>query len=135
MKYAHDKLHRSLEFAVGDLVWLRLNQLTVATIREGVQSKSASKYYWPYEVQERVGNLTYRLLLPPHACIRNVFHVAFLKKFEGARPESVTPLPPILRSRVVPQPEQVIRAKPTGLVGAAGAMEGQLSGRSYLGAN
>jgi hypothetical protein len=70
------------------------------------------KYYMPYEVLERVGGLTYRLLLPLRARLHNVFHVVFLKKFEGARPSSVLPLPPILHGRVVPQPEQVIRAKP-----------------------
>jgi hypothetical protein len=113
MKSAHDKLHQSLEFAVGDLVWLRLNQHTTETMRDGVQSKLVPKYYGPYEVLERVGSLAYRLLLPPHPGIHNVFHVAFLKKFEGAQLESVPPLLPILRGRVVPQPEQVIRAKPT----------------------
>jgi hypothetical protein len=113
MKSAHDKLHRPLEFAVADLVWLRLNQRAAATVRDGVQSKLAPKYYGPYEVLGRVGSLAYRLLLPPRARIHNAFHVAFLKKFEGVQPGIVPPLSPILRGRVVPQPEQVIRAKPT----------------------
>jgi hypothetical protein len=60
MKSAHDKLHQPLEFMVGDLVWLQLNQHPATTIREGVQSKLAPKYYGPYEVLEWVGNLTYR---------------------------------------------------------------------------
>jgi hypothetical protein len=63
--------------------------------------KLAPKYYGPYEVLERVGNLAYRLLLLPCARIHNVFHVAFLKKFKGDRPVAVTPLPSILRGRVV----------------------------------
>jgi hypothetical protein len=61
----------------------------------------APKYYRPYEVLERVGNLAYHLLLLPCARIHNVFHVAFLKKFKGDRPAALTPLPSILIGRVV----------------------------------
>jgi hypothetical protein len=56
----------------------------------------ASKYYGSNEVLERVDTLTYQLLLPPRAWIHNMFHVAFLKKFEGVRLENVPPLPLIL---------------------------------------
>jgi hypothetical protein len=42
-----------------------------------------------------------------------VFHIAFLKKFEGVPPGSVPPLPPIVRGRAVAQPDKVVRARPT----------------------
>jgi hypothetical protein len=45
-----------------------------------------------------------RLRLPPKARIHDVFHVALLKKFEGAPPAELVPLPPILYGRVVPTP-------------------------------
>jgi hypothetical protein len=37
-----------------------------------------------------------------HAQIHNVFHVAFLKKFDGAPPLTMPPLPPIVRGLAVP---------------------------------
>jgi hypothetical protein len=40
-----------------------------------------------------------------------VFHVAFLKMFEGAPLLAV--LPPIVRSCAMPQPKQVVRVRPT----------------------
>jgi hypothetical protein len=43
-----------------------------------------------------------------------VFHVAFLKKFEGTTPAIIPPLPQIVRSRTVLVPQVVVRAKPTG---------------------
>jgi hypothetical protein len=62
---------------------------------------------------ECIGPVAYRLQLPPRARIHNVFHVEFLWKYEGPAPPSVPPLPPIVRGKVVPQPDQVLRARPT----------------------
>jgi hypothetical protein len=71
------------------------------------------KFYGPYEVIEKIEVVAYKLQLPLRTRIYNVFHVAFLKKFDSAPPASVPPLPPIVWGRDVPQPEQVVRARPT----------------------
>jgi hypothetical protein len=113
MKLAHDKQHRQLEFEVGEWAWLRLNQHVAVSIRDGPLSKLAPKYFRPYQVIERIGGGAYRLQLPPKVQIHNVFHVAFLKKFEGAAPAVIPPLPPIVHGRSVPVPQEVVRAKPT----------------------
>jgi hypothetical protein len=63
---------------------------------------------------EKIGAVVYRLQLPHNASIHNVFHVAFLKKFEGNPPVEQVPLPPIVRGRVVAQPNTVVRARPVG---------------------
>jgi hypothetical protein len=76
-------------------------------------SKLAPKYFGPYKVLQCIGEVAYKLQLPKRARIHDVFHVTFLKKFEGSAPTEVPPLPPIARGRVVPQPNQVIRARPT----------------------
>jgi hypothetical protein len=113
MKQAHDMKHRDLEFVVGEWAWLCLNQRAAAAIRSGSQSKIGPKYYGPYIVQERIGSVAYKLQLPPQARIHNVFHVTFLKKFEGAPPTAPPPLPQIVRGRVVLQPERAVRTRPT----------------------
>jgi hypothetical protein len=105
MKTAHDEYHRQLDFAVGDWVWLRLNQRVTASIRDNPPSKLAHKYFEPYKVLQRIGEVTYKLQLPKRACIHDVFHVTFLKKFEGSAPTEVPLLPPIAWGRVVPQPD------------------------------
>jgi hypothetical protein len=76
MKQAYDSRHRALEFVVGD--WL--HQLAAATIRDAAISKLAPKFYGPYEVLERIGAVSYRLLLPVKAHIHEIFHIVFLKK-------------------------------------------------------
>jgi hypothetical protein len=113
MKTTHDKSHRALEFTPGDLVWLRLNQRAAVSVRDGPLSKLVPKYYGPYRVLERIGGLAYRLQLPAHACLHDVFHIAFLKKYTSAEPATIPPLPPIMCGRAVPQPQQVVRARPT----------------------
>jgi hypothetical protein len=46
--------------------------------------KLASKFFRAYELVQRIGHVAYKLQLLPKARIHNVFHVAFVKKFEGA---------------------------------------------------
>jgi hypothetical protein len=113
MKQQHDKWHQALELAVGDLAWLQLNHRAVVSICEAGLSKLAPKFFGPYQVVERVGPMTYRLKLPVCARIHDVFHVEFLRKFEGQASDFVPPLSPIVHGRVVPQSDQVLRACPT----------------------
>jgi hypothetical protein len=62
----------------------------------------------------KIGSVSYRLQLslPPNAKIHNVFHVVFLKKFEGSPPTHTPQLPPIVCGHAVPVPEKVVRARP-----------------------
>jgi hypothetical protein len=113
MKTAHDKQHRHLEFNVGDWAWLRLNQRAAISVCNGPLSKLAPKYFRPYQVLERIGPVSYRLQLPQRAHIHDVFHVAFLKKFDDTAPTAIPTLPPIVRERTVPVPQEVVCAKPT----------------------
>jgi hypothetical protein len=113
MKMAHYKGHCHVEFAPGDLVWLLLNQRATASVRDNARTKLALKFFGPYEVIERIGPVAYKLRLPAKARIHNVFHVAFLKKFEGSAPQNTLPLPHIVRGRAVPTPRKVARAHTT----------------------
>jgi hypothetical protein len=62
-------------------------------------------------VKERIGDLSYRLELPPRSQIHNVFYVLFLKKFVGTLPGEIPPLPPIKRGRVLPVPLKIVRTR------------------------
>ena len=95
----------------GDWTWLRLHHRSAAGITAGSASKLGPRFYGPYQVLEKLGDVTYRLQLPVKACIHDVFHVALLKKYEGREPAAVPPLPPLLHGRVLPVPLEVLHAR------------------------
>jgi hypothetical protein len=98
---------------VGDWVWLRLNHRAAASVRQGDKSKLGAKYFGPYRVLDCIGDVSYKLQLPPQARIHNVFHASFLKKFQGDPPSVPPALPPIVRGRIVPAPDKIVHTRPT----------------------
>ena len=78
-KYYADASRRQIEFSVGDHVWLKVSP-TRGVRRFGVRGKLSPRYIGPYEILERVGDLAYRLALPPAlAGIHDVFHISQLR--------------------------------------------------------
>jgi hypothetical protein len=81
-KYA-DMNRTPRTFQVGDMVYLKVQPHRETALGHGHSLKLSSKYYGPYRVLQRVGQLAYKLLLPENAQIHNVFHVNQLKKHSG----------------------------------------------------
>ncbi|XP_039140484.1 uncharacterized protein LOC120277696 [Dioscorea cayenensis subsp. rotundata] len=80
-KYFADNRRRSLEFQVGDYVFLRVAP-TKGVIHFGVRGKLSSRFIGPFEILERIGEVAYRLALPPSLFrVHDVFYVSMLKKF------------------------------------------------------
>jgi len=71
-----DHRRRPLEFQVGDQVFLRLFP-TKGVMRFGMVEKLSVRYIGPYPVMQRVGEVAYRLGLPPELPrVHNMFHVS-----------------------------------------------------------
>jgi hypothetical protein len=71
-----NKWRRSLEFEVGDRVYLRVSP-TRGVKWFGIKGKLAPRYISPFLILARLGNVSYRLeLLPTLAGVHNVFHVS-----------------------------------------------------------
>jgi hypothetical protein len=110
MKHAQDKNRRAVQYAVGEWVWLRLQQRSVVGVTAATHSKLGPKFYDPYQIQQCIREISYKLKLPAKAQIHDVFHVALLKKFEGMLPAEVVPLPDILHGKVLPTPAKVVKS-------------------------
>jgi hypothetical protein len=75
-----DKHRRQLEFNVGDLVYLKVSPIK-GVMWFGRKGKLSPRFVGPFEVEEVVGPVAYKVKLPPALSeVHNVFHVSTLRK-------------------------------------------------------
>jgi hypothetical protein len=110
-KLYYDNNHREVAFGEGDWVWLRLLHRPAASVPTHRTGKLAPKFYGPYKVVARIGDVAYKLELPVGAKIHDVFHVGVLKPFRGTPPDATPSLPTLLHGRVLPKPLKAVRSR------------------------
>ena len=101
LKESHDRLksyankrRRPLEFQVGDNVLLKVFTM-LGVVRFGQEGKLSKRYVGPFEIRSWIGDVVYRLPLPPElSCIHNVFRVSVLHKYTP-NPTNVLPHEPL----------------------------------------
>lgn len=80
MKKRVDGHRREVEFAIGDRVYLKLRPYREKSLAKRINEKLVARFYGPYKVAARVGEVAYTLKLPPGTKIHPTFHVSQLKK-------------------------------------------------------
>lgn len=82
--YAH-KRTRPLTFQTREHMFLKIRPRR-GVIRFRKKGKLSPRYIGPFEILERIGEMTYRLALPPQLDrVHNVFHVSMLRKYMSHR--------------------------------------------------
>lgn len=96
MKTQADKNRSERSFKVGDHVYLRLQLYVQSSLAPRAHQKLAFKYFGPFQIVEKIGSVTYKLLLQASSNIHPVFHVSLLKP---------VPPPPCSVSTNLPDPD------------------------------
>jgi hypothetical protein len=88
LKEAHDRHKRYVDahrtdrsYKVGDQVFIHIRP-NKSTIQFGKGTKLSPLFIGLFKIQERIGTISYRLVLPPHLHKNhNVFHVSVLRHY------------------------------------------------------
>ena len=62
---------------------MRLQPYRQSSLKKSGAEKLKPRFYGPYRIMRRVGEVAYELELPKESKIHNVFHVSCLKKGSG----------------------------------------------------
>nr|GFC34118.1 putative nucleotidyltransferase, ribonuclease H [Tanacetum cinerariifolium] len=77
-----DKHRRTLEFQPGDHVFLKVSPARRVR-RFGIKGKLSPSFIGPFEILDRVGKVSYRLVLHPQLShVHDVFHVSLLRGYK-----------------------------------------------------
>ncbi|XP_070002467.1 uncharacterized protein [Nicotiana sylvestris] len=78
-----DVRRRDLEFKEDDWVFLKVSPIK-GIMRFGKKGKLSPRYVGPYKIVPRIGQVAYKLELPPEmSLVHPVLHVSILKKVIG----------------------------------------------------
>ncbi|XP_024172348.1 uncharacterized protein LOC112178434 [Rosa chinensis] len=102
-------LKSNMEFAIGDWVYLKLHPYRQKSLVKLPANKLAPRYYGPFQITARIGQLPYKLALPHQARLHPVFHVSLLKWRIGDMKHVSPTLPPFDESgELIWSPEAIL---------------------------
>ena len=93
MKNYADKGCRPFELKEGDLVLVKLQSYRQSSIALRKHQKIGLLYFGPFLILHRIGDVAYKIQLPPEAKNHPVFHISQLKPFHGSVNTPYMPLP------------------------------------------
>ena len=94
MKRSYDSKHCEIFFEVGNWVYLRLRPYRQVFVAMRRNAKLSPRFYGPFRILQRIGQVAYKLELPSDTRIHPIFHVSLLKEKLGSK-ISVQPQLPI----------------------------------------
>ncbi|OIT19338.1 hypothetical protein A4A49_51935 [Nicotiana attenuata] len=84
--------NRMKEVADRKRVFVKLKPYRQNTVRHQQHAKLGRRYFGPFRVPKRIGEVEYKLERPEVACSHPVFHVSMLRRCLGEPVQQITPL-------------------------------------------
>ena len=97
-----------MPFAIGSKVWLEATNIKLPS---NLTPKLAPRQYRPFEVVAQISKVAYKLLLPPHWKIHNVFHASLLTPYHETDqhgPNFLEPPPDIIEGEPEWEVERIL---------------------------
>ncbi|CAJ2651382.1 unnamed protein product [Trifolium pratense] len=110
MKNQADKKRVERSFMIGEWVFVKLRAHRQKSVVTRISAKLSARYYGPYPIIERVGDVAYKLKLPTGSKVHPVFHVSLLKKAVGNYDENEE-LPQLMDEGENYEPEAVLATR------------------------
>lgn len=119
MKVATDKRRRDEQFAIGNKVFVKLQPYRQRSLAARRNEKLSPRYYGPFEIAARIGEVAHKLVLPADSQVHPVFHMSQLRRAHGVTNSSPL-LPQQLNADIelIVEPEELLGVRnnrPTGL--------------------
>ncbi|KAJ4807982.1 polyprotein [Rhynchospora pubera] len=112
MKKFADQKRSERTFAIGDWVYLKLHPYRQVSLKGSGHERShklSPKFYGPFEIVDKKGELAYELNLPTDSQVHPVFHVSQLRGKVGEGHEIMPNLPLVgMKNKQKEEPEAII---------------------------
>ena len=93
MRAQADRHHTERSFEVGEFGFLKPQPYLQSSVAPRANHKLAFKFYGPFQIISRVGEVSYELALPASSKVHPVFHVSLLKKVLASHCKALPQLP------------------------------------------
>ena len=109
MKWYADKKRVDRSFNVGDWVYLRLQPYKQASVHHQNLGMLAPRFYGPFQILQKIGQVSYKLDLPTSSLIHPIFHVSNLKAKVSQHVQPRSTLPTVFADLVLsPKPVSIL---------------------------
>lgn len=102
-----------MQFTRNDWGLVKLQPYRQQSVANRLNFKLSKRFYGPFQITDRVGQVAYKLLLPQESKIHPVFNVSLLKLYKGDRfNQHQLDLPSLsFNNRPIPEPASVLQAR------------------------